>query len=81
MVLLLAAPRFCAASAARKRSDMATPRIQDAAAANGTRSEELRYNSVVAVNQGAYNVVLDDSSGKQIAKGGLVALMAPSMRP
>lgn len=58
-----------------KGKAVATPRIQDSTVTKGSsRSEELRYDSVVAVNQGAYTVALDDNSGKQIAKGGLVAL-------
>eukprot|EP00929_Paragymnodinium_shiwhaense_P050646 TRINITY_DN254_c0_g4_i1.p1 TRINITY_DN254_c0_g4~~TRINITY_DN254_c0_g4_i1.p1 ORF type:complete len:277 (+),score=89.60 TRINITY_DN254_c0_g4_i1:71-901(+) len=39
-----------------------------------TRSEELRYNSVIAVSQGAYDVVLDDEAGSELSKTNLVAL-------
>eukprot|EP00929_Paragymnodinium_shiwhaense_P016459 TRINITY_DN124832_c0_g1_i1.p1 TRINITY_DN124832_c0_g1~~TRINITY_DN124832_c0_g1_i1.p1 ORF type:complete len:274 (+),score=84.09 TRINITY_DN124832_c0_g1_i1:76-897(+) len=39
-----------------------------------TRSEELRYNSVIAVSQGQYDVVLDDESGSELSKSNLVAL-------
>lgn len=39
-----------------------------------TRAEELRYNSVVAVNQGIYEVELDSLDGKVEAKSQLVAL-------
>jgi len=38
------------------------------------RSEELRYDSVVAVNPGKYEVVLSDIAGKPEAKSQLVAL-------
>lgn len=41
---------------------------------NKERSEQLRYNSVVAVNPGIYQVVLTDSDGTQEASGELVAL-------
>lgn len=56
-----------------------TPRILDAAAAaspnkNAVRSEELRYNSVVAVNPGRYSVELDSADGVAKAKSELVAL-------
>eukprot|EP00929_Paragymnodinium_shiwhaense_P109555 TRINITY_DN7602_c0_g1_i1.p1 TRINITY_DN7602_c0_g1~~TRINITY_DN7602_c0_g1_i1.p1 ORF type:complete len:281 (+),score=94.34 TRINITY_DN7602_c0_g1_i1:93-935(+) len=51
----------------------ATPKIKDGKAGKNARSEELRYNSVVAVNPGKYDVVLDDLD-KQVAKQSLVAL-------
>lgn len=58
-----------------KGNIVATPRIQEKAGAkSGNRSEELRYNSVIAVNSGAYNVVLDDQNGTAKAAGELVAL-------
>jgi len=38
------------------------------------RSEELRFNSVVAVNQGLYEVTLQSSAGEQKARHQLVAL-------
>lgn len=38
------------------------------------RSEQLRYNSVVAVNPGVYEVVLTDADGTEEANGELVAL-------
>lgn len=52
------------------------PRIMDAKAKAGknTRSEELRYNSVVAINPGDYNVVLEGQDGKSEAQNELVAL-------
>lgn len=56
----------------------ATPRIQDAKAHHDKdalqRSEELRYNSVVAVNPGLYDVLLEGPDGKTKAKHELVAL-------
>jgi len=55
----------------------ASPRIRDEAS-KGSRSEQLRYNSVVAVNAGRYDVVLDDVGGKEIQKHELVALEGES---
>lgn len=54
----------------------ATPRITDAEATNkkSSRSEELRYNSVVAVNPGVYEVELMGQDGVMESKGRLVAL-------
>lgn len=56
----------------------AMPHIQDMKAQVGKekeqRSEELRYDSVVAVNPGVYEVVLEGSDGKNVAKHELVAL-------
>lgn len=56
----------------------ATPRIQDAKVHHDKdhvqRSEELRYNSVVAVNPGLYDVLLEDDTGKTKVKHELVAL-------
>jgi len=49
-------------------------RIQDLNEAKTARSEELRYDSVVAVNQGIYEVVLEDEQGEERAKKELVAL-------
>lgn len=57
-----------------KGKQSATPKIRDEATTNSTRSEELRYNSVVAVNPGRYNVALDDVDGKEKSQGELVAL-------
>lgn len=42
------------------------------------RSEELRYDSVVAVNQGAYEVILKTTDGKTAAEKTLVALTRES---
>merc|ERR1719362_1146730 len=50
------------------------PRIMDAAAAGkSSRSEQLRFESVVAVNPGVYDVALVGSDGKTQAKNSLVA--------
>jgi len=62
----------------------ATPMIMDSAVVrfnyiNCTgRFEELRYGSVVAVNQGSYNVKLVDTDGKTKAEAQLVALFHES---
>merc|ERR1719461_561044 len=45
-----------------------------AGARKGSRSEELRFESVVAVNPGVYNLALVGSDGKTKAKNSLVAL-------
>lgn len=55
-------------------SAKAVPKIQDAGEARTERSEELRYDSVVAVNAGEYEVVLVDESGEAKASQDLVAL-------
>lgn len=57
----------------------ATPRIQDAASHEADkkaqqRSEELRYNSVMAVNPGKYEVLLQGPDGETKATKQLVAL-------
>jgi len=57
-----------------KGKDRATPRIKDEAGSSEARSEELRYNSVVAVNPGKYEVVLGAQDGTDKAKNELVAL-------
>merc|ERR1712032_1100646 len=50
------------------------PRIMDApSGGNKSRSEELRFESVVAVNPGVYDVALVGSDGKTKAKNSLVA--------
>mmetsp|Transcript_35488 Transcript_35488/g.94497 ORF Transcript_35488/g.94497 Transcript_35488/m.94497 type:complete len:279 (+) Transcript_35488:75-911(+) len=46
--------------------------------AEPVRSEELRYSSVVAVNPGEYEVVLDSDSGEERARTTLVALKRQS---
>jgi len=53
----------------------AIPQIMDVAGKGKTsRSEELRYDSVVAINPGLYNVELVGSDSKAKAKSQLVAL-------
>jgi len=56
-----------------KGAARSVPSIRDGGS-NKERSEQLRYNSVVAVNPGIYQVVLTDSDGTEEAKGELVAL-------
>jgi hypothetical protein len=55
----------------------ATPRIRDIADAKTDRDEELRYDSVVAVNQGHYEVILQEGD-KVESKHELVALNGQS---
>jgi hypothetical protein len=58
-----------------KGSEKATMKIQDdSQKAKSTRSEDLRYDSVVAVNPGEYQVMLVGSDSTQKAKQSLVAL-------
>jgi hypothetical protein len=52
----------------------ASPQIQDDDEAKTSRAEELRYDSVVAVNPGQYEVVLVGSDGESSASEELVAL-------
>lgn len=52
----------------------AEPRIQDLKDAKTSRSEELRFDSVVAVNPGLYEVVLQTPDGETKARQKLVAL-------
>jgi len=60
---------------AYKGAQHATPHIKDVKATKSKRDEPLRFDSVVAVNQGKYEIVLDkDVNGKQMAKVPLVAL-------
>merc|ERR1719325_29827 len=58
-----------------KGAAKSAPRIMDAAGAGkNSRSEELRFESVVAVNPGVYELALVGSDGKTKAKNSLVAL-------
>lgn len=57
-----------------KGAAKALPRIMDAGASKLARSEELRFDSVVAVNPGMYEVVLAGQDGETKAKSQLVAL-------
>jgi len=53
--------------------ETSTVKIEDKEGANSTRSEDLRYDSVVAVNPGVYECVLVGSDGKEQSRAGLVA--------
>merc|ERR1719313_1847771 len=57
-----------------KGSEKAKMKIQDAGDTKTSRSEELRYDSVVAVNPGKYACVLVGTDGKEVQKKELVAL-------
>lgn len=57
-----------------KGSAKATTKIQDKSAGDKARKEDLRYDSVVAVNPGEYEVVLEGSDGKKASASDLVAL-------
>lgn len=58
-----------------KGSSRASPRIKDREdATKNSRSEELRYSSIVAVNPGIYEVELDGADGEVKSKHELVAL-------
>lgn len=59
-----------------KGASKSTPKIQDAASSKtkGGRSEDLRYDSVVAVNPGEYEVELVSADGSKQTKSSLVAL-------
>lgn len=57
-----------------KGAAKATPRIKDMKDAKTDRNEELRFDSVVAVNPGLYEVVLQSPDGETKARQELVAL-------
>jgi len=57
-----------------KGAKKAKLKIMDGGPGSKMRSEELRYDSVVAVNPGQYEVVLSDVAGKLESKSQLVAL-------
>lgn len=58
-----------------KGPNKAVLRIQDHEDAKNQRSEELRFDSVVAVNPGKYDIVLEDAkNGETITREDLVAL-------
>lgn len=56
-----------------KGTAKATPKIRDSSARKG-RQEDLRFDSVVAVNPGEYDVVLQGADGEEKANTQLVAL-------
>merc|ERR1719386_352903 len=57
-----------------KGSEKASMKIRDAASKKESRSEDLRYDSVVAVNPGEYEVALVGADGSTKGKSPLVAL-------
>merc|ERR1719324_928551 len=57
-----------------KGATKSTVKIEDKKDAKFSRSEELRYDSVVAVNPGVYECVLVGTNGGERAKSQLVAL-------
>jgi len=57
-----------------KGSEKASIKIQDSTSSKTSRSEDLRYDSVVAVNPGEYQVSLVGSDNAQKGKQSLVAL-------
>lgn len=57
-----------------KGAEKASLKIQDASTSKTAREEDLRYDSVVAVNPGDYEVTLVGSEGKRINKASLIAL-------
>merc|ERR1719428_2517921 len=61
-----------------KGSAKASLKIRDTAKAKTTRSEDLRYDSVVAVNPGEYECILIGSDGEEKSKTGLVAVAKES---
>lgn len=57
-----------------KGSKTGMPKIMDAKAAKASRSEDLRYDSVIAVSPGIYEVALSGVKGAEDARKQLVAL-------
>jgi hypothetical protein len=57
-----------------KGSEKGSMKIRDAGSSKASRSEDLRYDSVVAVNPGEYEVALVSTDGTTKAKSALVAL-------
>jgi len=57
-----------------KGSEKASMKIKDSGKAKASRSEDLRYDSVVAVNPGEYEVALVTADGTTKSKTALVAL-------
>merc|ERR1719265_1303966 len=54
-------------------AEQGTVKIEDKKDAKYSRSEELRYDSVVAVNPGVYQCVLMGTDGKEQSRASLVA--------
>merc|ERR1719214_541420 len=59
---------------AYKGSQKSTVKIGDSTDKKKARSEDLRYDSVVAVNPGEYMVTLSSTDGSLVSKQDLVAL-------
>merc|ERR1719439_562154 len=59
---------------AYKGPEKAALKIEDHSDAKTSRSDELRFDSVVAVNPGKYDVILLGAEGETIATSALVAL-------
>ena len=59
---------------AYKGKERAIPRIKDQRGGKDHRNEELRFSSVVAVNQGKYDVALAAQDGHEVAVQHMVAL-------
>jgi len=57
-----------------KGSAKSSLKIKDVAQSKTARTEDLRYDSVVAVNPGDYSVVLKGTDGKVKSKASLVAI-------
>jgi len=57
-----------------KGTAMSVPEIMDPVGGNAKRSEELRFDSVVAVNPGNYEIALRGKDGAVKARSSLVAL-------
>jgi len=57
-----------------KGDEKSTLRIQDHSKTHAARSEELRYDSVVAINPGKFDCVLYGKDGGEKKKAGLIAL-------
>lgn len=56
-----------------KGAEKGTVKIEDKKDAKSSRSEDLRYDSVVAVNPGQYQCVLVGADGKEQSRAALVA--------
>merc|ERR1719163_2442652 len=57
-----------------KGAEKSTMKIQDKAEGKLSRSEDLRYDSVVAVNPGKYDCLLVGADGAEKARVGLTAV-------
>lgn len=57
-----------------KGNATSAPKIEDVDRSKVSRSEQLRFGSVVAVNPGEYQVVLEGSDGREKGRNSLIAL-------